>query len=391
MNKMPKGFDVAIIGAGPAGSSLAIRLATQGYKIALIEEQRFPRDKLCGEFISPECINHFQELGISERIKFHGGAFLQETVFYSPSGVAFSVPSSWFGGVAFGLSRAIMDNELLRRAIELKIDVLTETHITDFSFSRNRIERLTLKRKEQLEEIKASIFVDATGRRRYVIKKLKQIKGVPEAKRKEKRLVAFKAHLLGAKPSEETCEIYFYDGGYGGLSSIENGLCNLCFIVREDQARVFGGDALRLMREVVCSNGRAKMTLKNAEIVSTWHSTTLQSFGYSSPADAENLFAVGDAAAFVDPFTGSGILIALESSKLLSQVIREYGISTDLTSLKRAYMQACRAKFDRRFRYCSLLRFFAFSSPLFVELAAFLFSKSPQLWLKSIAQLTRAS
>ncbi|MFN3329889.1 MAG: NAD(P)/FAD-dependent oxidoreductase, partial [Pyrinomonadaceae bacterium] len=107
---MPKGFDVAIIGAGPAGSSLAIRLATQGYKIALIEEQRFPRDKLCGEFISPECINHFQELGISERIKFHGGAFLQETVFYSPSGVAFSVPSSWFGGVAFGLSRAIMDN-----------------------------------------------------------------------------------------------------------------------------------------------------------------------------------------------------------------------------------------------------------------------------------------
>jgi flavin-dependent dehydrogenase len=50
---------IVIVGAGPAGSSLAIRLAQKGCHVTLIEKDRFPREKLCGEFISPECLRHF--------------------------------------------------------------------------------------------------------------------------------------------------------------------------------------------------------------------------------------------------------------------------------------------------------------------------------------------
>jgi flavin-dependent dehydrogenase len=399
---MSKNFDVAIIGAGPAGASLAIRLAMYGCKVALIEQQKFPRDKLCGEFISPECIDHFQELGIGERIKSSGGVFLQETVFYSPKGRKFSIPSNWFGGKAFSLSRARMDNELLRRAIEVGVDVFTETRITDFSFSKDRLDSLKLTCKEQNEKVEASIFIDATGRRRYVSKKVTQIRELPEItktkkfrkmKSSAKKLVAFKVHLLNAKSSRETCEIYLYDGGYGGLSPIEDGLYNLCFIVREDQARIYKGDALRLMREVICSNRRATMTLEKVEIVSTWHSTTLQNFGCGSVATVQNLFAVGDAAGFIDPFTGSGILIALESSKLLAQIIRQHKAEfpRDFMKFRQSYEQAYKAKFGKRFGLCNFLRFLAFSSPLLVESIAFTFSKSPKLCLKSLAQLTRAS
>jgi flavin-dependent dehydrogenase len=52
-------FDVAIAGAGPAGAGAAIRLALQGASVLLVEEKKFPRAKLCGEFISPECLTHF--------------------------------------------------------------------------------------------------------------------------------------------------------------------------------------------------------------------------------------------------------------------------------------------------------------------------------------------
>ena len=58
-------FDVVIVGAGPAGSSCAIRLALAGLKVLLVEKHKFPREKLCGEFISPECLRHFWELGIT--------------------------------------------------------------------------------------------------------------------------------------------------------------------------------------------------------------------------------------------------------------------------------------------------------------------------------------
>ena len=111
-------FDVAIVGAGPAGSSAAIRLAMHGARVLLLEEKKFPRAKLCGEFISPECISHFQQLGVLDQMLSAGATSLRETVFYSALGYKVAVPSEWFtsGATALGLSRSEMDHRLLERA-----------------------------------------------------------------------------------------------------------------------------------------------------------------------------------------------------------------------------------------------------------------------------------
>ncbi|HEX5889449.1 MAG TPA: FAD-dependent oxidoreductase, partial [Pyrinomonadaceae bacterium] len=110
-------YDVIIAGAGPAGSSAAIHLATRGLKVLLVEQKKFPRPKLCGEFISPECEDHFEKLGVARSIICSDPAPISETVFYSSRGHQVTVPSNWFGGrMALGLSRAVMDEVLLRRA-----------------------------------------------------------------------------------------------------------------------------------------------------------------------------------------------------------------------------------------------------------------------------------
>src|SRR6476620_7458158 len=75
---------IAIVGAGPAGSSLAIRLALKGCNVSLIEKDTFPRHKLCGEFISPGCFGHFAELGVLDEMTSAGGDSVFETSFYSP-------------------------------------------------------------------------------------------------------------------------------------------------------------------------------------------------------------------------------------------------------------------------------------------------------------------
>ena len=82
---MSNDYDIAIVGAGPAGSSLAIRLATAGKRVLLVEKESFPRHKLCGEFISPECLDHFAELGVLGSMQAAGGAEIRETIFYSRS------------------------------------------------------------------------------------------------------------------------------------------------------------------------------------------------------------------------------------------------------------------------------------------------------------------
>ena len=111
-------YDVAIAGAGPAGTSAAIHLATQGARVLLVEQKRFPRAKLCGEFISPECLQHFERLRVADQMISAGAATLTQTVFYSRKGRSVNVPSEWFGanGRALGLSRAEMDQKLLERA-----------------------------------------------------------------------------------------------------------------------------------------------------------------------------------------------------------------------------------------------------------------------------------
>src|SRR5687768_5381330 len=107
-------YDVIIAGGGPAGTSAAIQLASDGVRVLLVEEKVFPRAKLCGEFISPECLGHFQRLGVLDQMTSAGGTALSETVFYSRRGRSVVVPSAWFGSgsTALGLSRSEMDRRL---------------------------------------------------------------------------------------------------------------------------------------------------------------------------------------------------------------------------------------------------------------------------------------
>src|SRR5437870_1334658 len=134
-------YDVIIAGGGPAGASAAIHLSMSGARVLLAEQKRFPRAKLCGEFISPECTVHFERLGVAERMLAAGPTSLTETVFYSRRGNRVSVPSAWFGaqGVALGLSRAEMDERLLRRAADCGVEVLEDAHVSSLLIADDRV------------------------------------------------------------------------------------------------------------------------------------------------------------------------------------------------------------------------------------------------------------
>ncbi|MFM9903456.1 MAG: NAD(P)/FAD-dependent oxidoreductase [Pyrinomonadaceae bacterium] len=364
MEKTPRlkdSFDVAIVGAGPAGSATAIRLAKAGLSVLLVEQKKFPRQKLCGEFISPECLGHFGDLGVIEGIKLAGGVDIQETVFFASNGKGISVKSEWFGqadSCALGLSRSEMDELLLRRARELGVDVREETAAAGLVFDDAKVTGIRLKEKAGLDTtVTAGITIDATGRTQALARRVEK----PTAQRKRAVHVAFKAHVKGASISPSTCEIYAYRGGYGGCNSIENGLFNLCFIASAKDTRIFESDAERVMREVVFTNKRAGETLKHASIASEWLAVPIERFGRGRLVPAPGLLTVGDAAAFIDPFTGSGILLALESAKIAAGAITNcFKRQSDFETLASDYRRNYAAVFDSRLRVCSMLRHAAF-------------------------------
>lgn len=351
---MNHNFDVIIVGAGPAGASAAIHLARHDQRVLLVEQKKFPRPKLCGEFISPECQRHFENLGVAEAMHSAAPSALTETVFYSTRGHNVSVPSSWFGGnAALGLSRAVMDDVLLKRAEACGVNVIENATINEPIVEAKNVRGVRLKETEYF----APLTIDATGRARILSKKLNPAE--PASKRK---LIAFKAHLRNTRVAANACEIYFYPDGYGGLSTIEGDVSNLCFIISAEQVKRHHSNPDVIIREVLMKNRRAAYTLANAQLESEWLSASWERFGRRQPNPANGLIAIGDAAAFIDPFTGSGMLMAFESGELAAQVIVRQ--RDKLPQIGRAYAAAYAQKFDSRLRISGWLRRAAFKPRL---------------------------
>ncbi len=351
---------IVIAGAGPAGASLAIRLAMSGIETVLIERESFPRQKLCGEFISPECLSHFASLGVLDAMLAAGGDRILESRFFETGGKSVSVPSRWFGqgDFALSLSRAEMDNQLLNRAREVGVAVLEGTAITGVESVEGRVIGVrTRAAGGDISNVYADLFVDATGRSR-ILAKLVEKKREVAPRHIKPELVGFKAHLRGVDMDIGFCEIYSFPGGYAGLSHVENGLFNLCFLIKAATVRSIGGDAVELVEQVVTRNKRAAVTLRNAAAIGDWLAVSIDSFGRKNRTPATNLFTVGDAAAFIDPFTGSGMVMAFESSAVLAHAITSNSASGE--QIAREYQSAYKNKFAHRLRVCSLLRHTAF-------------------------------
>ena len=390
MTIQARDFDVIIAGGGPAGSSASIHLASQGARVLVIEQKKFPRAKLCGEFISPECLDYFARLGVADRMSTAGGTRLLKTVFYGSTGRCVTVPSDWFEGnqYALGLSRSKMDTILLERAKELNVTVLEEARAGTLLIKDKRVVGLSLGSKDSTDPFTALVTIDATGRSRSLARQLDN-----NAAKKPAPFIAFQAHVKGTRLEKETCEIYFYPGGYGGFSIVEHGLYNACFIVSTADVKAMGSDVKRVVNEVVCKNSRAAYTFGAIEPVSDWQAVALDRFGHRDMVPAYGLLTIGDAAAFIDPFTGSGILMALESGELAAgtltrnlEAIRKGG-SFDV--LAQEYLLLHQKRFNSRLRMSGLLRRAAFI-PQLAEAVIFLVGASKSL-RRAVARATHHS
>ena len=391
MDTASNNYDVIIAGAGPAGTSAAIHLAKHDVKVLLLEQKTFPRAKLCGEFISPECIEHFDKLGVEAEMLASSPSEITDTVFYSRYGKRIIVPSKWFGGaLALGLSRAAMDQNLLARAKRVGVDVLEDVSVTSPIETEKGVLGVRAKVGLNEREYRGLVTIDATGRSRALARRTRDSH---DRHASRSRLVAFKVHLTDTLAAKDVCEIYSYKHGYGGVSTIEEGLSNVCFIIDAVAVKRANSNPEVVVRESVMTNPRAAYTLRSAKPCTDWLSVALESFGRQRPSPVKGLLAIGDSAAFIDPFTGSGMLMALESGELVSSLIVRHRYKLEsgdgLAELAADYTRAYRERFDSRLRVCRLLRRVAFR-PALAQATISMFSVSERFrgW---VARSTRSS
>ena len=342
-------LDAVIVGAGPAGSATAISLARNGYNVALIDKQQFPREKLCGDFVNPINWPLFRELGVEKRILAEAHSPVTGFRITSPSGEsaeALFSGSSQVPGYGLGLMRARLDDVLLQRASEVGATIKTGCRLRLISKSPAgwKLETSTG------ESWTAKMLVGADGRNSGLAKRL----GLNKRTGQRSRSVGFQMRFNCAETNERI-EIHLFPGGYAGFINVGRGIATLGLAI--DKNALSGRDAVASLSERLAENPFLKRILCQYAGGDRLRSAYPVYFP-KRRSYAEGVLLVGDAARVTEPVSGEGIFFAMTSGILaagtLDDALRKGDVSERLLA---NYEQACRRVFRRRTFINSLLRF----------------------------------
>jgi geranylgeranyl reductase family protein len=279
-------YDVAIVGGGPAGASCAAFCAKAGLRVVVLEREKFPREKVCGDCLNPSIWPVLRRLELEERVRGLPRANLERVDFIALSGRSVSVKLA----AEIAIKRSLFDALLLERARELGAEV--HEHVTLSSATRSDEWLLN-------DELKARFLVAADGRNSTVARLLRLLPRI------EKERVALQAHVPLSRDFGNRVALQLLPGGYSGQAPVNERELNLCLVSR--------AASLAWMREWATQNFGLPADQQ-------WRTITPLARRAISPTHRD-LFLIGDAARVVEPFTGEGIYYALRSGELAADAI----------------------------------------------------------------------
>jgi flavin-dependent dehydrogenase len=297
--------DNLVIGGGLAGSMVAIRLASAGRQVTLLEKESTAHHKVCGEFLSPEAVEYLNQVGINPLDL--GAATIRFVRISSQQRVV----ETDLPFTALSLSRFTLDEALLSRAEGKGCKVQRGSFVEQLDIQDN----LWVAQLRGGKSVCAHTAFLANGKH--------DIRGWERARTGQGDLVAFKLHWQ-LDPAQtdmlrEFIELFLFPRGYGGLSLVEGDVANLCLVVRQAELRRIGGWR-ELLASILDDNRHLKQRLQGAKAL--WdRPLAISSIPYGHLAGQPfGLWCVGDQAAVIPSFTGDGMSIALHSAALASEM-----------------------------------------------------------------------
>ena len=357
-------FDAVIVGAGPAGSASAIQLARAGWSVALVERQRFPRRKVCGECIAASNMPLLQDLGIGASFKARAGAALRRvTLLRDDDEVTADLPAARHDHFPWGraLGRETLDGLLLDAARRAGAVVLQPWAVQSIAGSAGawHCELRALESATPLH-LRAQVVIDAHGS----WEDLPTDRPRRRLARDAADLFAFKANFTGASLPEDAISVLALDGGYGGMVLGDGGVTTVACCIRRDRLGrlrdaapgLRAGDAVQAWLLGAC--GGTRQALQGSLRQGPWLTSGPLNPGVRVGA-RDGIFRVGNAAGEAHPILGEGISMALQSAALLcSHLLREPAVGAVPDGalqavLQRRYAADWRSEFGPRLRVAS--------------------------------------
>ena len=323
-------FDVAVVGGGPAGSICSAFCAANGLRTLLIEREKFPREKVCGDCLNPECWPILRRLEIDQRVRAspHGALDWVEFINVSDRHLRIAMPRGENAEIA--IKRSTFDSILLERARELGAEVRETATLTSIEKSDGTWKLTTA---EATAALRARVLVGADGRNSTVARLLGLFPHVT------KERVALQAHIPLPRGFGNRVVLQLLPGGYSGQAPVSETELNLCLVGKPKSIRAQQDWATQHFDLAPTQSWRTITPLTRRPL----------------PAARGNVLFAGDAARVVEPFTGEGIFYALRSGELAAAAAKGI-IHGNVAEAVRDYIRQHRAMYRGRLWINALAR-----------------------------------
>lgn len=308
--------EAIVVGGGPAGSTLAAALAGAGHRVLLLDRAGFPRHKACSEYVNPAGVAILRGLGLEGELLAAGAHRMEAMLVHAPGGRRFlaDFATAGAGRTALGLSRHTLDHLLLERAKATGVEVRERAPVRVVLREGTRVVGVEVSTGGVREQVRAPLVIGADGHSSIVARDLGLT--VPLRWPRKTGLVA---HYRGVRGLDRWGEMHVGEGFYAGLAPLEDGLTNVAVVAgaatilrRDGPVEAFFTDALARLPAVAEKLAGAERVGGIRGVGSMAHRARRVS--------GDGFLLVGDAASFLDPFTGDGIYEALRAAQIAAPV-----------------------------------------------------------------------
>jgi menaquinone-9 beta-reductase len=321
-------IDVAIVGAGPAGSTLAALLAGRGAKVALFDRDHFPRDKVCGEFLSYDALPVLESLGVVEELDRAGAPYIDRCrIVGTRNTYEFGLPHA-----ARGVSRWLFDDLLIRTA-ESRGATRREGESVD-----------------DLAALDARVVVGAWGRWGRFDQQLERA----FIRDRTHRNFGFKRHYSGDHPAG-TIDLYSFRNGYLGVNAVEGGITNICGLVHASRLSGHKGRWDAFIETLRREEAPLDALYARHPPAQDGYLTSEPVIFRARSAVEGGIFMIGDSSGVIDPLTGNGMAMAVQSALLAAPfLLRLLEESRRRPEIEKEYRRAHRDFFTSRIAWSRL-------------------------------------
>lgn len=359
---VPDTTDVLVVGAGPAGSSAAAWAARAGHDVLLVDAATFPRDKTCGDGLTPRAVAELDRLGLGDWLRTHT---VNRGLRLEGFGGRFELPwpESSFPSMGSAVPRTELDDRIRRVALDSGAHMVEGAKAVDVERDGGRVTSVIFRTEDGPRAVSCRRLVVADGVRSPLGKVLGR-----QWHRDTAYGVAVRAYATSTRSDDPwiTSHLELRDDagamqpGYGWVFPLGTGEVNIGVGTLATAARPAQG-SLRPLIELYAGKRRTEWGLGEVTRVA---SALLPMGGAVSGVAGENWALVGDAAACVNPLNGEGIDYGLEGGRLLAEVLDSDDLTTVWPALLREHYGAAFSTARRLAGLLTVPRFLPTTGPV---------------------------